>query len=117
MPDWRRPFDDPIPIPRGRQLVTLQDAGTFIKKLPKAEHDAPEWQAAMEALLLVVELGGPTMFARIGVVRALRGPMTVWIYVDTRYHVGHPNHIKAFADPEAAERWFKGARSRRRSIL
>ena len=27
--------------------------------------------AAMEALLLVVELGGPTMFARIGIMRAL----------------------------------------------
>jgi hypothetical protein len=24
---WKRPFDDPIPLPRGRQLVTLQDAG------------------------------------------------------------------------------------------
>jgi hypothetical protein len=33
--------------------------------------------------------------------------MTVWIYVDTRCRVGHPDHIKAFADPEAAERWFK----------
>jgi hypothetical protein len=21
--------------------------------------------------------------------------------------IGHPDHIKAFADPEAAERWFK----------
>jgi hypothetical protein len=31
----------------------------------------PPWQAAMESLLLVVELGGPTMFARIGVMRAL----------------------------------------------
>jgi hypothetical protein len=29
------------------------------------------WQAAMEALLLVAEHDGPTMFARIGVVRAL----------------------------------------------
>ena len=56
---WQRPFDDPIPLPRGRQLVTLQDAGTFITKLPKAQHDAPEWQAAMEALLLVAEFGGP----------------------------------------------------------
>ena len=44
---------------------------TYITKLPKAEHDATEWQAAMEALLLVVESGGPTMFARIGVMRAL----------------------------------------------
>jgi hypothetical protein len=67
---WKRPFDDPIPLPRGRQLVTLRDAGTYITKLPKAEHDAEEWQAAMEALMLVAR-GGPTMLARIGVMRAL----------------------------------------------
>jgi hypothetical protein len=24
---WSREFDDPIPLPRGRQLVTLKDAG------------------------------------------------------------------------------------------
>jgi hypothetical protein len=73
MPDkgWQRPFDDPIPLPRGHQLVTLRDAALYITKLPKAEHDAPEWQAAMEALLLVAEHGGPTMLARIGVMRAL----------------------------------------------
>jgi hypothetical protein len=64
---WQRAFDDPIPLPLGRQLVTLQDAGTFITKLSKAQHDAPEWQAAMQALMLVAEQDGPTMFARIGV--------------------------------------------------
>jgi hypothetical protein len=68
---WNRPFDDPIPLPKGRQLVTLKDAATYIIKLPKSEHTAPEWQAAMEALILVATLGGPTMFARIGVMRAL----------------------------------------------
>ncbi|HEV3270726.1 MAG TPA: hypothetical protein VGZ93_00925 [Candidatus Methylacidiphilales bacterium] len=68
---WQRRFGDPIPLPRGRQLVTLEDAGKFIMRLPKAEHAAAEWQAAMEALILVVTLGGPTMFARIGVMRAL----------------------------------------------
>jgi hypothetical protein len=52
---WQRAFDDPIPIPRGRQLVTLWDAALHITELPKAEHDALEWQAAMEALLLVAE--------------------------------------------------------------
>jgi hypothetical protein len=36
-----------------------------------AEHDADEWQAAMQALLLVAELNGPPMLARIGVMRAL----------------------------------------------
>ena len=68
---WSTPFEDPIPLPRGRQLVTLQDAGNYITKLRKAEHEAPEWQAAMEALILVAESGGPTMFARIGIARAL----------------------------------------------
>jgi hypothetical protein len=68
---WQRRFDDPILLPRGRQLVTLEDAGTYITKLPKAEHEAPEWQAAMEALILVATHGGPTMFARIGVLQAL----------------------------------------------
>ena len=68
---WSRSFDDPIPLPRGRQLVTLQDAGTYITKLPKPEHMAAEWQAAMEALILVATLGGPAMFARIGIMRAL----------------------------------------------
>jgi hypothetical protein len=68
---WKRPFDDPIPLPGGRRLVTLEDAGNYITKLPKAEHEAAEWQAAMEALILVATLGGPTMFARIGVMRAL----------------------------------------------
>jgi hypothetical protein len=38
--------------------VTLQDAGTYITKLPKAEHEAPEWQAAAEALLMVAERRG-----------------------------------------------------------
>jgi hypothetical protein len=68
---WSREFDDPIPVPRGRQLITLQDAGTYITKLPKAEHEAPEWHAAMEALILVAESDGPTMFARIGMLGAL----------------------------------------------
>jgi hypothetical protein len=68
---WKRPFDDPIPLPRGRHLVTLKDAAEYIQKLPEAEHLLAEWQAAVEALLLVVELNGPTMMARIGVMRAL----------------------------------------------
>jgi len=68
---WKREFEEPIPLPRGRQLVTLEDADKYITRLPKAEHEAAEWQAAMEALILVATSGGPTMFARIGVMRAL----------------------------------------------
>ena len=68
---WSTRFDEPIPLPNGRTLVTLKDPGNYITKLPQSEHTAPEWQAAMEALILVATLGGPTMFARIGVMRAL----------------------------------------------
>jgi len=88
MPDkgWSREFDDPIPVPRGRQLVTLQDAGKYITKLPKAEHEAPEWQAAMEALILVAESDGPTMFARIGVMRALNR------HIERVFNPDHKDH-------------------------
>jgi hypothetical protein len=69
--DWSREFDEPIPLPKGKTLITLRDAALYITELPKAEHDADEWQAVMEALLLVAERDGPTMSARIGVMRAL----------------------------------------------
>jgi hypothetical protein len=68
---WQRQFDDPIELPDGRTLVTLHDAATYVTTLPAKESAPPEWQAAIEALMLVVELGGPTMFARIGIMRAL----------------------------------------------
>jgi hypothetical protein len=68
---WLRELDEPIPLPDGCQLVTLQDAGAYITTLPEAEHTAPEWQTAMEVLMLVARLNGPTMMARIGVMRAL----------------------------------------------
>jgi hypothetical protein len=54
----------------GRTLITLEDAATYITKLPKAEHEAEEWPAAIEALMLVAR-GGATMLARIGVMKAL----------------------------------------------
>ena len=71
MADWTRKFDEPIPVPKGRQLVTLRDAGDYVAELPEAEHMTAEWQAAMLALMLVVDLNGPTMLARIGILRAL----------------------------------------------
>jgi hypothetical protein len=55
--DWSRRFNDPIPLPKGRQLATLKDAGAYITKLPKVVHEAKEWQAAMESLILVATLG------------------------------------------------------------
>jgi hypothetical protein len=54
---WDQRFIDPIILPGRKPLVTLRDAALYITELPKAEHDAEEWQAAMEALMLVAEQG------------------------------------------------------------
>jgi hypothetical protein len=68
---WSRPFEAPIPLPNGRQLVTLKDAAAYIMKLSKAEQNATEWQAATVALIMAAEGRGPLMHARAGVLRAL----------------------------------------------
>jgi hypothetical protein len=67
---WSRRFDDPIPLPDGRSLKTLRDAGNYIIALGKARA-GPEWQAAAEAVLMAAEGAGPLLHARIGVLRAL----------------------------------------------
>jgi hypothetical protein len=68
---WFKRFYDPIILPDGRKLLTLRDAAEYITALPKTEHDAADWQVAMETLLLVAERNGPEMLARIAVMRAL----------------------------------------------
>ena len=65
---WGARFDDPIVLPQGEKL---RDAATYVTGLPKKEAVLPEWPAAIEALMLVADRGRPTMFARIGVMRAL----------------------------------------------
>jgi hypothetical protein len=62
---WDQRFFDPIELPGRKPPVTLRDAALYITELPKAEHDADEWQAAMQVLLLVAEHDGPAMFARM----------------------------------------------------
>jgi hypothetical protein len=62
---------DAIVLPDGRKLVTLLDAATYAAKLPKKEAGSAEWQAAIESLMLVAELDRPTMFGRIGIMKAL----------------------------------------------
>jgi hypothetical protein len=56
---------------RGRKAAHTARRGDIRYCLPKKEAALPEWQAAIEALILVADRGGPTMFARIGVMRAL----------------------------------------------
>ncbi len=67
---WRREFEDPITLPGGGELRTLLDAGNYITSLPKNESALPEWQTAIEVLMLCSR-GGPTMMARMGFMKAL----------------------------------------------
>jgi hypothetical protein len=64
-----RSFDDPVEL-NGRKLLTLRDAGSASRDC-RGPCTTSEWQAAVEALMLVVESGGPRMFAGIGIMRAL----------------------------------------------
>jgi hypothetical protein len=128
---WQRRFDEPIPLPKGRQLVTLKDAGRYIQRLSKAEQQIEEWQTAVEALLPVAESKQRPDDARadrrhagvepsprsrvqsrpqrssLGQAQAEEGPMkTVLIYVNTSAEVGDVDHLKVFASENAAEKWF-----------
>ena len=42
-----------------------------------------------------------------GQAKAQAGPMTVFVYVNTSKQVGDPEHIKVFANVDAAEEWFE----------
>ena len=95
---WGAGFDDPIALANGRKLLTPQDAATYITNLPKKESDLPEWQAAIEALIVVADRGGPTMFARVGVMRALN------------------RHVERLFDPSRKERHWGRRKTRTRSM-
>lgn len=68
---WSARFDDPIPLPAGRALRTLREAGDYVTALPSAIQRQPEWQTAAEMLLKVAERGWPIMFADIAMRKAL----------------------------------------------
>ena len=45
---WQRAFDDPIPIPGGRHLITLHAAATYATRLPKNAAESEKLAAAIE---------------------------------------------------------------------
>jgi hypothetical protein len=69
---WSTPFDEPIAVRGGRNIVTLQQAADYIMKLPDDVQRQPYWQIAVETLINGAETGGGwLMFARIAMLRAL----------------------------------------------
>ena len=70
--DWKRAFDEPIPLPDGGELRTLLDAGRYVAELPRSMHEREEWQAVMEVLLLAVEGREPVRLAQVALTLALQ---------------------------------------------
>ena len=68
---WSRKFSEPIVLPNGETLVTLQDAIAWLaKSVPASEHDT-EVQIAAYYLTEAAENNGPMAFARIGMLKAI----------------------------------------------
>ena len=42
----------------------------------------------------------------MGPTQAEEGPMTVFVYVNTSKQIGDKDHVKVFANVDAAENWF-----------
>lgn len=68
---WSTAFDDPVPLPAGRQLVTFEDAARYIQKLPKAEQQRGHWRTATEILIAAAEGRDFPMHARVAMLRAI----------------------------------------------
>jgi hypothetical protein len=69
---WHLCFDEPIPLARGTDISSLQDAIAFLaRSISKTDHRMKEIHAAAHCVTLAVENGGPVPFARIGMMQAI----------------------------------------------
>ena len=74
---WSREFDKPIPLPDGRELRTLADAGHYVTALPPAVQKRAVWQAVAEILIKAATEQWPVMFANIAMRKALNADKPV----------------------------------------
>jgi hypothetical protein len=42
---WSTPFDEPISLPGGRKLITLQHAADYVMKLPEQVQQEERWRS------------------------------------------------------------------------
>src|ERR1700753_609330 len=68
---WKRSFDEPIELPDGGKISTLQQAIAYLAALPEAEHAMKQVQAAAHCVTHAAENYGPMLFARIGMMQAI----------------------------------------------
>jgi hypothetical protein len=130
---WQRKFDDPIILPNGTRLDTLREAIAYLAKaVPHRNAECLRSPRRPDADLRGRKAGrglddlrahgytsghsperGSGVQSRsegspLGAPEAEKRPaMTVWIYVDTGKQVGDRNHLKVFANEDAAETWLQ----------
>jgi hypothetical protein len=111
MPDkgWQRKFEDPIPLPDGRELVKLRDAAEYITSLPKKEAPLPELQTAIEVLMLCSR-SGPTMLARIAVMKALNGQIVQVLNTEGKILIGANGSSRGINDRADLRRYQQARR-------
>ncbi|MDR6658981.1 hypothetical protein J2W51_001523 [Tardiphaga robiniae] len=68
---WSARFPEPIALPAGGKLTTLEDAGAYITRLPKEKQATKAWQNATHVLIQAADHGAPIEFARLGIMQAL----------------------------------------------
>ena len=59
----------PDHVARQARVADAARRAEYITALPNAEHDAADWQVAMEMVLLAAERDAPEMLARTGMMR------------------------------------------------
>lgn len=69
--NWRRRFEDPVPLASGRALLTFRDAALHIQRLPPAEQRKLHWQNATSILIAAAEGRDFRMHARIALLQAI----------------------------------------------
>src|SRR5260370_35911386 len=83
---------NPIDVPQCLSVspraspLSLVDAGNYITKLSKAEHEAAQWQAAMRAQLLARRQGVPRRYRRIAAIGPFDPPVTPGSIPDGKGH-------------------------------
>src|SRR5581483_11145430 len=103
--------------------VTLRDAGDFIAKLLKREHDKPDWQLAAKDLMRAAAGHGPWRFiARIAMMHALYGRPEPPIGTERRTagdEVARPREARSLAGTQnyTGHRRRKGANPLRHPLL
>lgn len=73
MADWKRRFDDPVPMPDGSTIRTIGEAAEYATKLPKKISEAEPWLHAVCDLLMASEHPAFVFLARIAFYRAVHG--------------------------------------------